>query len=116
MTPAPRPVFVDRHTAAAWCSVSVETWDAWVKAGFAPPPSIERNQTIRYRFRAACAALGLSGLKVHGLRAMAVCDARIAGQPHQQIAAAIGMSLPMVMHYSRHIDQRMAAMGGRRKG
>lgn len=76
------------------------------------------DQVVRHRFRAACKALGLAGLKIHGLRALAVCDLRIAGQPHQQIAAAIGMSVPMVMHYSKHIDQRLAATGStkRRKG
>jgi hypothetical protein len=53
--------------------------------------------------------LAAAELKPHGLRALAVCDRRIAGEAHQRISAAIGMSLRQVMHYSRHIDQRLAA-------
>ena len=45
----------------------------------------------------------------HDLRATAVCDDRLAGITHQQIAARRAMSVQMVMHYSRHIDQRLAA-------
>ncbi len=54
-------------------------------------------------------------IKPHGLRALAVCDRRIAGQPHQRIANDIGMSIRQVFHYSRHIDQRLAAGGGERE-
>jgi len=52
-------------------------------------------------------------LKIHDLRAMAVCDRRIRGDSHQRIAAAVGLSVRMVMGYSRGIDQRMAACGER---
>ena len=48
-------------------------------------------------------------IKPHGLRAMAVCDRRIAGTPHQRISLQIGMTVRQVEHYSRHIDQRLAA-------
>ena len=44
-------------------------------------------------------------LKPHGLRAMAVCDRRLDGLSHQEISAQLCMSLPMVMRYSKHIDQ-----------
>lgn len=54
----------------------------------------------------------LAGYTPHDLRATKVCDERIAGKSHQQIAAMVGMSAPMVMKYSRHIDQRSAARGG----
>ena len=65
MTPATRPVFVDRHTAAAWCSVSVETWDAWVKSGFVPRPAIERNQTIRWHWPTVEARLAGATQEAH---------------------------------------------------
>lgn len=50
-----------------------------------------------------------AGIHPHDLRATAVCDDRLAGIPHQQVSARRGMSVQMVMHYSRHIDQRLAA-------
>jgi integrase len=45
----------------------------------------------------------------HDLRATAVCDDRIAGYSHQEISARRGMSMQMVMHYSRHVDERLIA-------
>jgi integrase len=53
----------------------------------------------------------LAGFTPHDLRATKVCDERIAGKNHQQIAAMVGMSIQMVMKYSRHIDQRLVARG-----
>jgi integrase len=53
----------------------------------------------------------LTGFTPHDLRATKVCDERIRGKTHQQIAAMVGMSIGMVMKYSRHIDQRLAARG-----
>ena len=53
----------------------------------------------------------LRGFTPHDLRATKVCDERIAGKNHQQISAMVGMSLQMVMKYSAHIDQRLAARG-----
>jgi hypothetical protein len=61
------------------------------------------------KFTAKHSDFAAADLKPHGLRALAVCDRRIAGEAHQRISAAIGMSLRQVMHYSRHIDQRLAA-------
>lgn len=49
---------------------------------------------------------------LHDLRAMAVCDRRLAGVPHQQIADQLCMSLPMVMRYSKHIDKAANAQAG----
>ena len=57
----------------------------------------------------------LEQLTPHGWRAMAVCDRRLAGLEHQEIAAQICMSLPMVMRYSRHIDQEVLARKGNAK-
>jgi integrase len=53
----------------------------------------------------------LRGFTPHDLRATKVCDERIAGKTHQQIAAMVGMSIGKVMYYSKHIDQRLAARG-----
>lgn len=53
----------------------------------------------------------LAGFTPHDLRATKVCDERIRGKSHQQIAAMVGMSISMVTKYSRHIDQRLAARG-----
>lgn len=58
------------------------------------------------------AGIDAGHLTIHGLRAMAVCDRRMAGLSHQEIAAQIGMSFSMVGHYSKHMDQRLAAEGG----
>lgn len=51
-------------------------------------------------------------LTLHDLRAMAVCDRRLRGVPHQQISDQICMSLPMVMAYSKHIDKAANAKAG----
>lgn len=62
-------------------------------------------------FASTKAGAALAGFTPHDLRATKVCDERIRGKSHQQIAAMVGMSLQMVMKYSRHIDQRLAARG-----
>ena len=62
-------------------------------------------------FAATKAGEALSGFTPHDLRATKVCDERVRGKSHQQIAAMVGMSIQMVMKYSRHIDQRLAARG-----
>ncbi len=49
----------------------------------------------------------------HGLRAMACCDARLAGREHQEIAALFGMSIAMVERYTKHIDQEALARRAR---
>lgn len=46
---------------------------------------------------------------LHGLRGSAVTLRRMAGANHQQIANDIGMSPPMVMRYTRFMDQKAAA-------
>lgn len=57
------------------------------------------------------AGKALVGFTPHDLRATKVCDERISGKTHQQIAAMVGMSIGKVMHYSKHIDQRLVARG-----
>lgn len=48
-----------------------------------------------------------SEIKPHGLRALAVCDARFDGITHQQIATLFGMSIAMVQSYSALIDKEL---------
>ena len=55
-----------------------------------------------------------SDATLHDLRAMAVCDRRIASVPHQQIADQLCMSVEMVMRYSKHIDRALNAKAGMR--
>ena len=44
------PAFVCRETAARLCEISVDTWDLWVRDGFAPPAAIERGQIKRWHW------------------------------------------------------------------
>lgn len=73
-----------------------------------------RDDRLRIRWNAFLktdAGKPLAGFTPHDLRATKVCDERIRGISHQRIAAMVGMSVGMVMKYSRHIDQRLAARG-----
>jgi integrase len=66
------------------------------------------------RWRASAAAKPIAGMEltIHGLRATAVVDRRLAGLNPQEIAAQLCMSLPMVMRYSRFADQEALARAG----
>ncbi len=110
------------HDRPHWCPLSAaerKTMDGW--KAFATSPYIGLNGGKRFterkvrrlwhEYAATSAGKALVGFTPHDLRATKVCDERIAGYSHQQIAARVGMSLQMVMRYSRHIDQRMAARG-----
>lgn len=48
-----------------------------------------------------------AGCTIHDLRATAVCDRRLDGMSHQEVSNDIGMSIGMVMRYSRKIDQKL---------
>jgi hypothetical protein len=69
------------------------------------------------RWRATPEAAAIAGLEmtIHGLRATAVVDRRRAGLTHQEISAQLGMSLKMVMRYSRFSDQEEDAKAGMRR-
>jgi hypothetical protein len=54
-------------------------------------------------------------IKLHRLRTMAVCNRRVDGLEHQEIAVQLCMSLPMVMRCSRQIDQEALARRGNAK-
>lgn len=73
--------------------------------------SDNKARIIWNAYLATDAGAALRGFTPHDLRASKVCDERIRGKNHQQIAAMVGMSIQMVMKYSRHIDQRLAARG-----
>lgn len=105
-----------------WCPLRPEeaaTIDGWPvfkaalyvarKNGRAFSPHSFRDEWNAYAATEAGSAL--RGFTPHDLRATKVCDERIRGRTHQQIAAIVGMSVEMVMKYSRHIDQRLAARG-----
>jgi hypothetical protein len=70
-----------------------------------------------YRWRTTAEAAPIAGLAmtIHGLRATAVVDRRLAGLTHQEIASQLGMSLKMVMRYSRFCDQEELAKAGMRR-
>lgn len=52
-------------------------------------------------------------LKMHGLRAMAACDRKLAGAENRAIGANLCMSTTTVERYIRHIDQLQLARGVR---
>lgn len=73
---------------------------------------IQNPKAFRMAFNAWKARKGnqiVGDVTPHDLRATAVCDDRIKGYSHQEISARRGMSLQMVMHYSRHVDERLIA-------
>lgn len=106
-----------------WCpldAAAIAEVDGWgvepMRPYIARPSGLAHTQqtfgATLNRWQATVAGRAAADVSPHGLRALAVCDRRIAGLTHQTIAAQIGMSLPMVMRYSRFIDQREAASPG----
>lgn len=51
----------------------------------------------------------LKGVTLHGLRATAVVRLRMAGVSHQEIQALVGMSMAMVIRYSRYADRKASS-------
>jgi hypothetical protein len=95
--------------------------DAWKTEAMVPYLNLEGRRISEERlrtewrtFRALHPQSIPADATLHDLRAMAVCDRRIAGVPHQQIADQLCMSLDMVMRYSKHIDRAMNAKAGMR--
>lgn len=95
-------------------SWGVKDLDLYVKSTVGKPYSGDHLHSRWNRWKASEIAAPLKGqdLTLHGLRAMAVIDKRKDGLTHQQISAQIGMSLKMVMHYSRFADQVELAKSG----
>lgn len=105
-----------------WCPLRpeeiavIDGWKQFRTATYVTRENGRRHSddTLRFAwnaFAATEAGAALRGFTPHDLRASKVCDERIRGRPHQQIAAMVGMSIEMVTKYSRHIDQRLAARG-----
>ena len=68
-------------------------WNRWLKT--------EIGKTVK-----------AASVTLHGLRAHAVCDRRLAGLPDGKIADQIGMSVQMVSRYARFADKRRNAESG----
>ncbi|MDF2120335.1 hypothetical protein PY365_32715 [Roseiarcaceae bacterium H3SJ34-1] len=105
-----------------WCPLrpeEAEEIDSWViepcgkyiTDGLGMPYAQSAFRRLWRQYEETEAGAALRGFTPHDLRATKVCDERIRGRPHQRIAAMVGMSLAMVMKYSKHIDQRLAARG-----
>lgn len=107
---------------AHWCPLNaaqiaeIDGWKQFPGAPYIMRPDGKRHtaQSFRDAWNAWIATdpgASCRGFTSHDLRATKVCDERISGKSHQQIAAIVGMSIGMVAKYSRHIDQRLAATG-----
>jgi len=105
-----------------WCPLrpdeiaAIDGWRQFRSAAYVTRENGRRHSddTLRFAwnaFAATEAGVALRGFTPHDLRATKVCDERIRGKHHGQIAAMVGMSVEMVTKYSRHIDQRLAAGG-----
>lgn len=105
-----------------WCILNpaelttIDGWKQFKGAAYVMQANARRHNTNSMRdvwneFAATEAGAALRGFTPHDLRATKVCDERVTGKSHQRIAAIVGMSVEMVMKYSRHIDQKAAARG-----
>jgi integrase len=110
------------HDKPHWCPLlpdeiaAIDGWNVFKNACYLTdedgrPFTDPTFRKVWKEFQATDAGAALAGFTPHDLRATKVCDERIRGKPHQQIAAMVGLSLPMVMKYSKYIDQRLAARG-----
>jgi hypothetical protein len=107
-----------------WVPVLTEAWtaiDSWQAEPMLPYLNIGGRKISEDRLRNEWKAFRKLHPKdippdatLHDLRAMAVCDRRIAGVAHQQIEAQLCMSLEMVMAYSKRIDNELNARAGMR--
>lgn len=87
---------------------------SYIRKSTGAPYTTDGLRLVWNRYARSKPGAALQGFTPHDLRATKVCDERIAGKTHQQIAAMVGMSIQKVMHYSRHIDQRLVARGAAR--
>nr|QBM02694.1 hypothetical protein [uncultured archaeon] len=67
------------------------------------------------RWRRAQPALAGLKLTIHGLRATAICDRRLAGSSDGEISADIGISVGQIQSYTKHIDKQRVARSSRDK-
>lgn len=94
-------------------SWGVEGLDVFVKT-----PKGERHTPISFRnrwdqWRKSQEFLKGQKITIHGLRATAVCDRRLAGAPDGSIADELGMSVAMVSRYAKLADKTAAARASR---
>lgn len=87
----------------------------WVISAHGKPMSGDNVQSTLNREVAKIPELRGLDLKMHGLRAMAACDRKLAGAENKAIAANLRMSTQMVERYIRHIDNEALARGVRDK-
>lgn len=105
-----------------WCILTqdeIALIDGWKQ--FRAAPYVLRPDGKRYtpdtlrqvwnEFAATEAGAAIKGYTPHDLRATKVCDERVRGKSHQQIAAIVCFHVSQVVHYSRHIDKKAAARG-----
>jgi hypothetical protein len=99
----------------------IDSWSCsdtgpWIVSARGDPMSGSGLGDLLEQFVARTPELASFGaIKLHGLRAMAVCDRRLDGLEHQEISAQLGMSLAMVMRYSKQVDQEALARRGNAK-
>lgn len=98
----------------------IDSWGVLPMVQYLTKPNGKRHNDASMRRRLAAwlsdeAPEGIRGADVspHGLRAMACCDARLAGREHQEIAALFCMSIAMVERYTQHIDREALARRAR---
>jgi hypothetical protein len=99
----------------------IDSWSCsatgpWIVSNRGQPMSGESLGALLDEFVERTPELAEAGsIKLHGLRAMAVCDRRLDGLEHQEISAQLCMSLTMVMRYSKQVDQEALARRGNAK-
>jgi integrase len=96
-------------------SWGVDGLDLLIKSPTGKPLTAGLLNLMWNRWRNSAAAKPIRDLKmtIHGLRATAVVDRRLAGTEDNGIAAEIGMSVPMVARYSRFADKAAEARASR---
>jgi hypothetical protein len=77
--------------------------------------SEDRLSGVLKRFCLSHPQLKDNEVLMHGLRALAVCDRRVDGMSHQEIANQLCMSVEMVMQYSKGIDVETASREANRR-
>jgi hypothetical protein len=103
----------------------IDSWSCaevgpWILSPDGRAMSVEALQSGFDRFRDTVPELAMGNIlrepvKLHGLRAMAVCDRRMDDMKHEDIANQLCMSLEMVIRYSKRIDSEALARKAKRE-
>jgi integrase len=96
-------------------SWGVTDLDLFLKSTVGHQYSADHLNTRWNRWRGLDEAKVIENLNmtIHGLRATAVCDRRLAGTEDGAIADELGMSVQMVAHYARFADKAASARASR---